>query len=159
MPCVPRYYSWGAVGSCGPFHLCCHLCFWTCSLLPSRKHPSRLSVYFCFSLFLYISLSPTVVTIGRDPWKVSEQTMKRFRGTRKILEDAELVGNTLALHWVRKWMLVFASSNDSLFFLSWPDGTELLPTQGEHGDKRMFTGRHLRQKKEKEKGGWRRSLF
>lgn len=29
-------------------------------------------------------------------------------------------------------MLMLASSNDSLFFLSRPEGTELLPTQGEH---------------------------
>lgn len=80
--------------------------------------------------------------------------MERFRGDCKILEDVELVGSSLVLHWVRKWMLILASSNDSLFFLSWPEGTELLPTQGEHRDWRRFTGRHPRQKKKNQKVEW-----
>lgn len=112
-----------------------------------------------FSLLLCVSLFPTVVSIGREPWKVSEEVMKRFRGDHKILEDIELVGSSLVLCWMRKWMFMLASSNDSMCFLSWPEGIELLPTQGEHRDKRRFTGRHLRQKKKNQRAGWGWSPF
>lgn len=119
---------------------------------------THISVHLCFSLLLSISLFPTVVKIGRGSWKDLKEFIKRFRGDHKILEDIKLVGSSLILRWVRKWMLMLPSSNDSLFFLSSPEGTEFLPTRGENRDKRRFTGKHLRQKKN-QKVGWGWSLF
>lgn len=87
VPCVPGYSSWGAVGTCEHFHLCCHLCLWTCSLLPSRKHPSRL--YLCtfashfYSASTFLQLSSQSVgsheKFQRRSWKDSEEIAKYWK--------------------------------------------------------------------------------
>lgn len=81
MPCVPRYSSWGAVGACEPFHLCCHLCFQTCSLLPSCKHPSRLYLCTSASHFSYTSAFLQL-------WSQQLETHEKFQSrSRKDSEE------------------------------------------------------------------------
>lgn len=139
-------------------------CFATCAFVLGLlcQVPNILHNYICapfFSHSRHSCLFPALFTVGKKSWKDLKEVNESLRGDHKILEGAELVGSSMVLCWVRKWMLMLASSNDRLFFLSWPEGTELLPTQGEHRDKRRFTGRHLSQKKKNQKSrrGW--SLF
>lgn len=118
--------------------------------------------FICASFFSHSHhscLYPALVTINKESWNYLKEAKERSRGDHKILEDVELVGSSVVLCWVRKWVLMLASSNDRLFFLSWPQGTELLPAQGEHRDKRRFTGRHLSQKKKNQKSGREWALF